>query len=93
MYAQVLRNVKGVICLGTPHRGADLAKLLKIFLAATFSPRIYVDQLKPNSEMIQEINRAFLDRSLSLELASFYESTGMRSLGVNRSKFNTNLAR
>jgi hypothetical protein len=83
MYAEVLRNVKGVIFLGTPHRSADLAKLLKTFLAATFSPRTYVDQLKPGSETIQEINRTFLDRSRSLELTSFHESTGMRSFGVN----------
>ena len=69
--------------LGTPHRGADMATLLKNILGATFSTRIYVNQLQRESETIQEINQAFLDRAVSLKLVSFYESTAMRRMGVN----------
>ena len=74
--------MKGIVFLGTPHRGADLAKLLKNLLAAAFAQRTFVGQLGPNSEMITEINRAFRGRSVSLELVSFYESTGVRGIGV-----------
>lgn len=74
--------MKGIVFIGTPHRGSDLAKLLKNLLAATFAQRTFVSQLGPNSEMIMEINRAFRDRSVSLELVSFYESTGVRGIGV-----------
>jgi hypothetical protein len=48
----------------------------------TFTQRNFVPQLDKKSEMIEEINQAFLDRSLSLELFSFYESTEMRGIGV-----------
>ena len=74
--------MKGIVFLGTPHRGSESAKLLKNLLAAVFSQRTFVGQLGPNSEMITEINRAFRGRSVSLELVSFYESTGVRGIGV-----------
>lgn len=43
---------------------------------------MFVDQLRANSELIQEINDAFRDRSESLELISYYESEAMRGAGV-----------
>jgi hypothetical protein len=78
--------VKGIIFLGTPHRGADLAELLSNILTAMLSQRIYVNQLRRESEMIQEINQAFLERSVALKLVSFYESTAIRVIGVNHLK-------
>lgn len=71
-----------MIFLGTPHRGADLAKLLSDVLEITFSKKIFVEQLRSNSEFIQEINDAFRDRSESLDLISYYESRGIRGGGV-----------
>jgi hypothetical protein len=75
--------VKGIIFLGTPHRGASLANLLSTMLTVTFSKRKFVDELKGESVTIQEINQAFLDRSVPLKLVSFYESTATR-IGVSR---------
>jgi len=66
-------------------------KLLSNILTATLSQRIYVNQLQRESETVQEINQAFLDRSVSLELVSFYESTAMRLIGVMALEFNINL--
>ena len=77
-----MENAKAIIFLGTPHRGADLAALLSNLLAVTFSNRIFVDQLRANSEMIKEINDTFKDRSECLELISYYESEAMRGAGV-----------
>lgn len=76
--------------LGTPHRGADLARVLNRLLNITFARQIFVDQLCPNSEVISEINDAFRDRSLQLDLISYYESTGIRGVGVVSMNLNTN---
>ena len=60
-----------------------MATLLKNILKVAFSARIYVNQLERESEMIQEINQAFLDRSISLKLMSFYESMRETRMGIN----------
>jgi hypothetical protein len=74
--------VKAIVFLGTPHRGADLASLLSNLLFVSFSQKVFVKQLRTNSELIQGINNQFRDRSESIEIISFHESKGMRSLGV-----------
>ena len=78
----MLKNVKAIIFFGTPHRGADLASSLSNLLFVSFAQRIFVDQLRVKSELIQGINDQFRDRSESLELVSFSESKEMRGLGV-----------
>lgn len=77
-YVTLLRNIKGIIFLGTPHRGANLAILLRRILTVTFSKRLFVNQLLPNCETLMEINTAFRNRATSLDMISFYESLGMR---------------
>jgi len=69
--------------LGTPHRGADLAKMLKRLLDASFSESRFVKDMVPNSQIIKEINDAFPERAQTLQLASFSESTGIAVVGVN----------
>jgi len=81
-YINIVNNTKAIIFLATPHRGADLAKLLSNLLMITFAKKIFVDQLRSNSEIVQEINDAFRHRSESLELISYYESEGTRPAGV-----------
>ena len=81
-YSRVLNNIKAIVFLGTPHGGANLASLLRNLLLISFSQRIFVDQLRVKSELIQGINDQFQDFSESLELVSFYESKEMRGLGV-----------
>jgi hypothetical protein len=81
-FSRVLNNIKAIVFLGTPHGGSNLASLLSNLLFIAFSRRIFVDQLRIKSELIQGINDQFRDRSESLELVSFCESKGMRGLGV-----------
>ena len=81
-YHQITQNTIAIAFLGTPHRGAHLANLLKTILNISFSEAKYVGDLSPNSQSIKEINDAFGDRSKGLELASFWESTGMGLAGV-----------
>jgi hypothetical protein len=68
--------------LGTPHRGADLAKMLQCLLNVTFSDRKFVKDLSPDSQTIKEINDTFDEHSSGLELASFWESTATPVIGV-----------
>jgi len=81
-YHQITKNTIGIAFLGTPHRGADLAKMLKRLLDASFSESRFVKDLLPNSQIIKEINDAFPERAQTLQLASFSESTAMTFVGV-----------
>jgi hypothetical protein len=81
-YHQITQNTIAIAFLGTPHRGANLANVLKTLLNISFSETRFVTDLSPESQSIKEINDAFGDRSKGLELASFYESTGMAVVGV-----------
>jgi len=81
-YGRVLRNIKAIVFLGTPHRGSDLAKLLSNILSISFSQKVFVEQLRGRSDLIRGINDQFRDRSESLELVSFYESKEMPVIGV-----------
>src|SRR5271166_2594835 len=82
-YTNIVKNTKAIIFLGTPHCGADLANLLSNLLMISFSKKIFVDQLRSNSEIIQDINDTFHDRSELLELISYHESEGIQATGVS----------
>ena len=86
-YTYILKSLKAIIFLGTPHRGAGLAKLLSNLLTVCFSKKIFVDQLSRNCDFIRDLNDEFRDRSESLELISYYESVGMHTLGVFSDKY------
>jgi hypothetical protein len=80
-FARVIQNVRGIVFLGTPHRGSDLAKLLSNVLWA-FSRSISVDQLRPHEALIREMNGSFVNLSRNLRLVSYYESRGISAIGV-----------
>jgi hypothetical protein len=82
-YSQINKNTIGIAFLGTPHRGADLAKMLKALLDVSFSETPFVEDLTPQSQIIKEINDAFGDRAETLQLASFWESKGMMLMRVH----------
>ena len=86
-YNRVTQNTVAISFLGTPHRGANLANLLKTLLNISFSESRFVTDLSPSSQSIKEINDAFGERSNQLELASFWESTSMSVVGVYSTKF------
>jgi hypothetical protein len=86
-YHQIMQNIVAIAFLGTPHRGADLADVLKTLLNISFSKSRFVRNLSPNSQSIKDINDAFGERAKGLELASFWESTGMSLIGVYYGQF------
>jgi len=83
MYKSIIKNTIAIAFMGTPHRGADLANLLKGLLSITFSETRFIRDLSPASQAIKDINDSFGERSGGLKLASFWESTGMLPAGVS----------
>lgn len=80
--SRICENVKSILFMGTPHRGADLASTLAKILGVMFVKKVFIDQLKPKCETITEINIQFGKCSKSMELVSFFESTGTGRFGV-----------
>jgi hypothetical protein len=81
-YNHIIDNTIGIVFLGTPHRGADLADVLKAVLTVSFSSRKFVKDLSVTSQAIKEINQLFKARAENLELVSFWESTAKPLIGV-----------
>jgi len=77
-YTSLFKTIAGVIFMGTPHRGSDLAGILNLVLLASFSSRSFVTQLRPNSEAIAAINNGFVHRVEPLKLISFFETKNTR---------------
>ena len=81
-YTHICENVKGILFMGTPYRGSDFAIILSNILGAIFVKKVCVDQLKPNCETVTDINRLFGARTKTMDLVSFFESTGTGRLGI-----------
>jgi len=77
-YTSLFKTIAGVIFMGTPHRGSDLAGILNLVLLASFSSRSFVTQLRPNSDAIAAINNGFVHRVEPLKLISFFETENTR---------------
>lgn len=69
--------------MGTPHRGADLASSLSKLLMMVFSRKVFVNELQNDCETVVEINRFFRSRAEAMEIVSFFETRGIRALGVH----------
>jgi hypothetical protein len=83
----VIKNVKAVVFLATPHRGSAFAEILNMLLKHSplnHSPKVYVNELQKNSPRLQEINENFRHVGAQIQLVSFYEtiqtSVGPRKL-------------
>src|SRR5271156_5227903 len=81
-YESLVENTIAVAFLGTPHRGADLANILRGLLNMTFSRTRFVKDLSPTSQSIKEINETFCERISGMKLVSFWESIAMPIVGV-----------
>lgn len=80
----IKKSCRGIIFLGTPHRGskvADLGKILSTIVnsltlsAAIRSPLL--NDLRSKSGVLQTISRQFVMRSKDLQIISFYETEVM----------------
>ncbi|KAI9719880.1 MAG: hypothetical protein M1828_006010 [Chrysothrix sp. TS-e1954] len=73
-FRSVADRTSTIMFLATPHRGADLAQLLKRILSLFSGSRPFVDDLNRNSPAIQSINDEFPQYCQHLQLYSFYET-------------------
>lgn len=80
-YGPLLEKIQGIIFLGTPHRGSDLAYWdsigTRIVRAATLglttNTKLSKD-LKVDSEMLKRISDSFAHRGAAFRIRSFYET-------------------
>lgn len=79
----IAERIRAIHFLATPHRGSDLAKLLKNILRVVSISRGYVNDIIKSSATLQWLNDEFRQIAGPLELWSFYETQKMRSNGVN----------
>ena len=77
-YAAIYQDIKAIVFIGKPHRGADLAKKLNLILTISFSARSFVNELRPDSHALKGINRDFIYRAPELKLISFFETESYR---------------
>ncbi|RFU31703.1 hypothetical protein B7463_g4630, partial [Scytalidium lignicola] len=85
-YRELVRSTCAIIFMATPHRGADLAKVLRTtlrLLDPTASRKAYVNDLVRNSPLLQRVNMHFKNVASKMGLVSFYE-TIPTSLGLFR---------
>ncbi|KAL2842498.1 hypothetical protein BJX68DRAFT_270673 [Aspergillus pseudodeflectus] len=80
VHISLAKRFAALYFLATPHRGSDLAKMLKNILKVAYD-RAYVGDLEPNSAAVQVINDEFRHVSAGLELWSFYETQKMKMFG------------
>ena len=76
-YRELKRRIQTLFFLGTPHRGADLAKLLSNILYITYGSNLFVVDLQETSKSLQHLNEEFRHCSESIQLYSFYETREM----------------
>jgi WD40 repeat protein/pimeloyl-ACP methyl ester carboxylesterase len=86
-YKDIVQSISAIIFLSTPHRGTDLAETLNKILSAclfAFSPKQYIEELRRNSDTLQEINDQFRNFAANMDIVSFFEtqptSVGLSSL-------------
>jgi len=79
-YGGLLAMAKGVIFMGTPHRGADaaswanfVARALGAAQMGTATNTNLLSALKKNSEVLREITKQFTERAPTLRIKTFYE--------------------
>lgn len=75
-YHHVAGRIHSLFFLATPHRGADMANLLKnlLMLSPSDGAKPYVESLLPRSEAIQTINDQFHHSYQGVRLWSFFET-------------------
>ncbi|KAI7777971.1 hypothetical protein LA080_002883 [Diaporthe eres] len=76
-YKDIVQSVSGIIFLGTPHRGSNLAQVLnRVLQASVFnhSAKEYITELQRNSLTLQDINDQFRNIATDLSIVSFFET-------------------
>ena len=73
-YKRIIKSIRSIIFLSTPHRGSNLAGVLDRILEVSFASRQYVADLKKDSSMLEGLNEEFRHFAPQLQIYSFYET-------------------
>ncbi|KAI0544447.1 hypothetical protein F4679DRAFT_37323 [Xylaria curta] len=76
-YSILADRIRAIFFLATPHQGAGIAQMLSRVLALAPGSRPFVNDLSPQSGMLQSINEEFPRYCQDLQLFSFYETQPM----------------
>ncbi|KAI1309844.1 hypothetical protein F5Y03DRAFT_59729 [Xylaria venustula] len=76
-YNKLADRIRAIFFLATPHQGAGIAQMLSRVLALAPGSRPFVNDLLPQSSMLQAINEDFPRYCQELQLFSFYETQAM----------------
>lgn len=86
-YLRIYESTKGIIFLGTPHRGSGSAEWAQIIsdlarFALQDSNTSILRGLSPNSELLENLQNSFLQilEDGKIHVHSFYETMGMTGL-------------
>ncbi|KAI0870237.1 hypothetical protein GGS24DRAFT_493150 [Hypoxylon argillaceum] len=77
-------RVHSMFFLGTPHRGSDLAGILRSVLMVAWGTKPFVNDLLPNCSILADINDTFRHYASDLRLWSFYETLPVRTMVVSK---------
>ena len=80
-YGDIITCTRGIVFLGTPHRGAQLADWTRYSrdiidigpLGPSVVRKTLLQGLETNSDLLKRISNSFQHRALSIKIASFYE--------------------
>jgi pimeloyl-ACP methyl ester carboxylesterase len=89
LYGELLSKIRGIVFLGTPHRGSDVAwwasfpaKLLKALQLGTGTNTAYLDALTRNSKEFSRISQQWVERSKELVIRTFFETERLHGVLV-----------
>lgn len=77
-------RVHSIFFLGTPHRGSDLAAILKNLSIIAWGTKPFVSDLIPESSTLRDINDTFRHYASDLRLWSFYETIPTKPRVLNK---------
>ncbi|KAI0378271.1 hypothetical protein F5Y04DRAFT_152464 [Hypomontagnella monticulosa] len=77
-------RIHSIFFLGTPHRGSDLAAILKKLSLIAWGSKPFVSDLMPESSALRDINDTFRHYASELRLWSFYETLPTKPRILNK---------
>lgn len=90
LYGDLLSKIHGVVFLGTPHRGSDLAwwatfaaEILRTVQLGTGTNTHYVSALKRNSTEFANISQQWVERSEGVQIRTFFETERLSGVLVS----------
>ena len=79
-YKTLLDQVRGIVFIGTPHRGSDvaywagfLARALHALQFSTSTNNSLLPTLERNSKQLSDVSQQFIERGTGLQIRTFYE--------------------